>query len=141
MTGSAAFFEPLTRMEPFSGKPPSIKKLSNLILHKDHKKNLTILRQSNNYFSCTANVAQLAEHLVVAQGVAGSNPVIRPIFAPILSGLFLYPAPDPSYISLPFPRFRVFCTGISSRPDVLPVPYIWLNCRENFAERQADMMS
>lgn len=46
------------------------------------KKCLTIPRLSNNNSFCTANIAQLAEHLVVAQGVAGSNPVIRPIFQP-----------------------------------------------------------
>ncbi len=34
-----------------------------------------------NAFFLAADVAQLAEHLVVAQGVVGSNPIIRPRLA------------------------------------------------------------
>ena len=49
---------------------------------------------------CMANVAQLEEHLIVAQGVAGSNPVIRPIFIPRQRGFFFalsstIPGPSP----------------------------------------------
>ena len=61
------------------------------------KKRLTIFRQLNNNSFCTANIAQLAEHLVVAQGVAGSNPVIRPIFRPDFIGAFFVPDVLPLY--------------------------------------------
>ncbi len=90
--GNAAFFEPLTSMTPLSGTPPCMRKLSKFHPPKRlQKKRLTIFRQSNNYSFCTANIAQLAEHLVVAQGVAGSNPVIRPIFRPDSIGAFFIP--------------------------------------------------
>ena len=46
-----------------------------------------------NYTSYMADVAQLAEHLVVAQVAVGSNPIIRPIFRSkgrICSGLWFF---------------------------------------------------
>ncbi len=38
-----------------------------------------------------ADVAQLGEHLIVAQVAEGSTPFIRPIFSPAFAGLFLCP--------------------------------------------------
>ena len=42
-----------------------------------------------------ADVAQLGEHLIVAQVAEGSTPFIRPIFSPAAAGLFLYPRSGP----------------------------------------------
>lgn len=63
-------------------------------LGKVPEKDLTICQSwARDYFP-TADVAQLAEHLVVAQGVKGSSPFIRPIIpiveVPRRRGLFLF---------------------------------------------------
>ena len=53
-----------------------------------------------------ADVAQLVEHLVVAQGVACSSHVIRPIFPPHGSGVFLWAVGSPAQPFLPSPRSK-----------------------------------
>lgn len=53
-------------------------------MRQSHTKNLTGSPQLCKANSLVADVAQLAEHQVVALGAVGSIPIIRPrIFAPL----------------------------------------------------------
>lgn len=108
--GRAAFLEPLTSMLPVSGTPPSMTSLSIILQGAVGTGNAGAVRDGGNAVSVdfflkkiqsrplekllakrsvsayrnlpVAEVAQLVEHLVVAQVAVGSSPIFRPINLP-----------------------------------------------------------
>ena len=55
-----------------------------------------------------ADVAQLGEHLIVAQVAEGSTPFIRPIFSPAVAGLFCASFLRRPTIQAPLRRQRMY---------------------------------